>query len=311
MQGTDVAKKNISIIIVTFQNQETIDSCLSSIARRMTTDYEIVIVDNSPAPHTLNHIDGFRKTHPRIPLIVLSPGKNLGFAKGCNLGAENAGGRYLLFLNPDTVLENDVCRILGSVLEADPGIGVAGPLILDTAGRITKTCRNFPSVFNIFMDSMGLDRVLGIYRLLHFSHTYEKKVDQVIGACFFVSKKHFTALNGFDERFFVYFEEVDFCKRSIDLGYGVVFCPDARIQHLAGVSCEDKTVASRMIGQLRKSRLLYFQKHFSYRHFFLMGLINRLEGIFKGVVFGVLSIFKPNRSYGEKAKGYLKVGLWG
>lgn len=296
-----------SIVIVSYRNEETITGCLNSIRDNVKEGFEIIIVDNSPDNLTCEKIRAFQKNNPETGVSLIEPGENLGFAKGCNLGASQACGEFLMFLNPDTKLINNAAGLMADFLKDNPAALVAGPKIMDSDGEITKTCRNFPSCARILLDATGLDRFAGAYRLLKFSHDVPMKVDQVIGACLCISKKTFTELNGFDERFFIYFEEVDFCKRVMDAGGEIWFRPEAEIMHAAGVSTESISNISRMITTLRRSRLLYFEKHFSRRHQLLLMLINKFEGLYRGLIFSFMYCVFRNPAYREKARGYLRV----
>ncbi len=302
--------KELSIIIVTYNNENTIENCLDSIWCHIGSDLEVIVVDNSENSMTAGKIKQFIRDHQKREIKMIEPEQNIGFARGCNLGAKNATGKYLMFLNPDTIIKNDIYSYLKKCLETYPETGIAGPKMIDADGRIIKTCRNLPTGLNIFLDVIGIDRVLGTYQLVRFPHRRIRYVEQVIGACFFMKKDLFKQLNGFDERFFIYFEEVDFCKRTSDLGLKTIFCPQAEIVHISGTSCESEKTVARMIAQLRFSRKLYFQKHFVKGQVFIINILNRLEGILKGAFFVCLYGITGKRYFNEKAIGFLSIGLW-
>jgi hypothetical protein len=296
----------ISFIIVTYHNPESIAPCLASIREWTHLSFEVIVVDNSEDNATWLSLKSFAGKQPDFPLKCHRPRTNIGFAGGCNIGANIASGRHLMFLNPDTILLNNVAEILGHFMDASNRIAVVGPLIEDPSGGITRTCRNLPNCFNIFLDSSGLDRFLGRYRLLHFSHRETCRVEQVIGACFFVSKEIFERFNGFDERFFIYFEEVDFCKRVLDAGFQVWFRHLGRVRHIGGTSCESDENTAKMTFQLRKSRLQYFYKHFGRLHSFGVNIINRGEGVWRGGIYSVLYLMTRKKNHLEKVKGYIQ-----
>ncbi len=302
--------KELSIIIVTYNNEDTIENCLDSIWFHVGCHFEVIVIDNSENLLTVKQINQFVKTHPERIIKIIETKQNIGFAKGCNLGAEMATGKYLMFLNPDTVIKNDVYRYLNECFEKHSEIGIAGPKMQSGSGDIIKTCRNLPTCVNIFLDITGIDRFLGTYQLMRFSHQEVRYVGQVIGACFFLRRDFFEQLNGFDERFFIYFEEVDFCKRALDLGFKTVFCPEAEVVHVSGTSCESEKTIAKMIVQLRFSRKLYFQKHLRKGQTFIICILNHFEGILKGIVFTCLYGLTRKRYYYEKAVGFLSVGLW-
>ena len=170
-------RPEVSIIIVAFRNEETIEPCLASIKRRVGLRYEVIVVDNSPDDLTARRIRDFIKKNPRFPISLLEPGENTGFASGCNSGAARAQGDYLMFLNPDTCLQNDAARLLANFLKSRPGAELVGPMILDPSGRIARTCRNLPNLRRIIAGVTGLDRFIGIYVLARFPHNRPRRVE--------------------------------------------------------------------------------------------------------------------------------------
>ena len=304
----------VSVIIVTYGNETTIDACLDSLAAHTACPYEAVVVDNSPNDATWARIKAFGHEWPGLALTAIRPGHNIGFAAGCNLGARHARGDFLLFLNPDTALDTDITAIFRSFWRDRPRAGLLGPRVCDASGRTVLTCRNLPSLWRIFLDATGLDRLVGAYRLLHFDHASPRQVPQLIGACLFTSRRLFEDVKGFDERFFVYFEEVDLCKRLAESGHELWFVPGASVSHRAGTSCESEAAAATMIAQLRRSRTLYFRKHFTAATVLGLALVNTLEGVAKAAVFTALYLGRGGRFYREKARGFWKVatcfGFW-
>lgn len=305
----DVAGPLVSVVIVAFNNADTIEACLDSLRVQLTCPHETIVVDNSTDGSTRARLYTFRAKWPQYPLHCIIPQRNLGFAAGCNRGAADAKGRRLLFLNPDTVLENNIVATFEAHLKLYPETGITGPKILNGMGEVERTCRNLPNLGRILLDATGLDRKLGAYRLLRFDHLASRQVPQLIGACLYTPTDLFNKLGGFDERFFVYFEEVDLCKRAMEAGFENWFVPDAVITHLAGTSCESESSTARMIFQLRKSRMLYFRKHFQLPSVFAMAVINMLEGSCKGAVFTALALFRTNSKDQEKANGFWRVAL--
>jgi hypothetical protein len=180
-------------------------------------------------------------------------------------------------------------------------------MILAPDGTITRTCRNLPTWWRILLDATEIDRITGSYVLMKFAHDRPRRVEQIIGACFFVGRKTFESFNGFDERFFMYYEEVDLCKRLLDSGGEIWFRPEARVMHLAGESTQTLSAAAEMTAILRRSRTLYFEKHFSLFHQVMVSGINRLEGFLRGTAFLFLYLIRGNDLDREKARGYAKV----
>ena len=296
-----------SFVIVTYNNADSIEPCLSSIEKWNSEMYEVIVVDNSPGDDTALAVQRFVEAQPDRPVWLVDPGENVGFARGCNKGAGLAKGEFLFFLNPDTQLANDAGRLLANCMAEHPRCLAAGPAIYNLDGQIQRTCRNLPNLARIILDAAGLDHWLGHYTLTRFRHDVARQVEQIIGAAMLIRRKDYERLGGLDERFFIYFEEVDFCKRLLDVGGEIWFWPRARVQHLGGGSCDASPVRARMIFVLRESRKKYFAKHFGALSAVGLEIINRVEGLQKAIVLGLLWIVKRKTSYHEKAQGFWAV----
>jgi N-acetylglucosaminyl-diphospho-decaprenol L-rhamnosyltransferase len=304
-----MTQPSLSFIVVTYNSAGTIAACLRAIVDQTSASYEIVIVDNSPDGTTIEEIRGFAASYPEVLLHQLRPDENIGFSRACNLGARHASGKYLFLLNPDTQLMNDAGAILSGCLEQRPQALAAGPAIFDDEGQITRTCRNLPSLFHILLDSTGLDRWWGAYKLTRFAHDRPTMVEQIVGAAILVRRRDYERLGGMDERFFLYFEEVDLCKRFKDAGGEIWFWPDAKVRHIAGQSCEVGRVRARMIYTLRESRRKYFAKHFGQAGQIALEVLNRLEAFQKLPVLLALWLLFGESSYRDKASGFWGVAI--
>jgi N-acetylglucosaminyl-diphospho-decaprenol L-rhamnosyltransferase len=301
------SQPEVSFIIVTYNNAGTIVACLSSIAANTTMEYEIVVVDNSPDNETALAVERFDQSQAEPATTLIKNSENIGFGRACNVGARRAHGKFLFFLNPDTRLQNDASALLADCFRRYPAAKAAGPAICDTAGRIARTCRNFPTLARIILDATGLDRVLGAYKLTRLQHQRARKVEQIMGAAMLVRGVDYDGLGGMDERFFMYFEEVDLCKRLTQAGGERWFWPEARVQHLAGVSAEAEPVRARMIYVLRESRRKYFEKHCGTAGARWLELINRLEGLQNSAILRMLWMIRRRRADREKARGFWAV----
>lgn len=251
----------IDIITVNWNAGPQLRACIDSITRhggglvRRT-----VVVDNGSVDGSESSIAGLSD------VTLIRTGANFGFGKACNLGAQNADSEYLLFLNPDAALHADTLPKALSYMQ-DPvnaKVGICGVQLLDEAGHISRSCTRFPSALGFVTHAVGLDRVFP--RLGHFmaewDHAQTREVDHVIGAFFLVRRALFEALGGFDERFFVYLEDLDFSCRARQAGWRSVYLADAQAFH-AGGGTSNQVKARRLFYSLR-SRLLYAFKHFSW-----------------------------------------------
>ena len=297
----------VSFVIVTYNSADTIELCLASIAGHTAQSYEVAVVDNSPTDETAGAVQRFAAAHPEVQLHLIRPKENVGFGRGCNLGARHSSGKYLFFLNPDTQLMNDAAASLVQCLSEHPGALAAGPAIFDSEGTVTRTCRRLPNLGHVVLDATGLDRWFGAYKLTRFAHDQAKQIDQVIGAAMVMRRRDYERLGGMDEQFFIYFEEVDLCKRIQQAGGEIWFWPDAQVQHLAGHSCETDSVRARMIFVLRESRKKYFTKHYGVLGGLALEAVNRMEAIEKVTVLMALWMLQRKRAHREKAQGFWAV----
>jgi GT2 family glycosyltransferase len=202
-------------------------------------------------------------------------------ALACNLGARHAQGKYLLFLNPDAALYKDTLSIAMTFMEhpENAKIGICGVQLIDENGATTTSAARFPTLRILAGRTFGLAKVLpGVFPVNFMSDdelNESKIVDQVIGAFFLIRKGVFDLCQGFDERFFVYFEEVDLSLRAKRLGYSSYFLSDARAFHRGG-GCSDRVKAARLFYSLR-SRVLYAEKHYSSIPYVLLIVLTAVE----------------------------------
>lgn len=201
-----------------------------------------------------------------LPLRVIRNSENLGFATACNRGGRQSDADYILFLNPDTRLfEKSLDRPIRFMeMKGNDRIGICGIQLIDDETRISLTCARFPTPIQFFNKMTGLDRLAPKRFTGHFmtdwNHNEDRIVDQVIGAFYLVHGPLFEKLGGFDERFFVYFEDLDFAFRAYEAGWTSYYLASAQAFHKSG-GISQQIRARRMFYYLR-SRILYGFKHF-------------------------------------------------
>lgn len=255
----------IDIIIVNWNSADQLVEAVSSIAHyHCGLVSSVIIVDNASIDDSLIKAETLQNLSFQLEIIRNTD--NQGFSVACNKGAKSAGNEYLLFLNPDTRLFEKSLPISIAFMQ-DPTnikVGICGVQLLDETGKVSCSCARFPSLFRFMACATGIDRIfprLG-YFMAEWDHTETRNVDQVIGAFFLVRRKIFEELNGFDERFFVYFEEVDFSYRAYLAGWLSTYIAETQAFH-AGGGISNHIKAQRLFYSLR-SRMLYCFKHFSW-----------------------------------------------
>lgn len=220
----------------------------------------VVVVDNKSSDGSLACLDGCD-----LPHDLLINDSNRGFAAACNQGALGSRADYLLFLNPDTWLGPRSLAVPIAFMEA-PGnekVGICGIQLLNSGFRVSCSCSRFPSFRMLIGKSSGLHRLFpGLFPdtlMTEWDHLNSARVDQVIGAFFLVRRSLFERLGGFDERFFVYYEEVDFSLRARKEGWISYFIAEAQAYH-RGQGTTERAKGHRLFCSVR-SRILYVRKH--------------------------------------------------
>ncbi len=253
--------RTLDIILVNWNAGVLLWDALASIVAAHRNEFQlqrVVVVDNASTDGSL---DGLKDLP--LPLIILRNNMNRGFAAACNQGAAGSRADLLLFLNPDVrLLDDTLARAVAFMEKEQPG--VLGVQLLDEGGRVQRSCARFPTPSGLLAATLGLDRLAPHRFPPHFmtewDHGETRVVDQVMGAFFLTPRSLFEALGGFDERFFVYFEEVDYARRARRVGRPTVYLAEAQAYH-KGAGTTDQVRACRLFYFLR-SRLHYGFKHF-------------------------------------------------
>ena len=238
----------VSIIILSYNTRNLLDSCLESIKRNIGFKHEVIVVDNASKDGSAAYI---RKKHKDIKIIQNR--ENEGFAKGCNLGSQEASGEYILFLNSDTVInDKSIKKLLESAKYEE--VGVVGGILKNKDGSRQRSFGRDYNLVNLSIMLFGGDRLENAFLKIPEKTS---EVDWVSGGCMLVNTEHFRTLNGFDERFFMYFEDVEFCYRTRKVGKKVMLNPDVSVLHL-GQASSSKSFA---IEQIYKGVKYFYQKH--------------------------------------------------
>lgn len=256
-------RASLDIIIVNWNTGTQLQECLESITASGLSSLDIqrvVVVDNA----STDGIDIQLDTH-RLPLVLIRNNTNRGFAAACNQGASGSHAQFLLFLNPDTRIAPDTLEKAVDQLQclAEQDVGILSVALHRVDGSLACTCARFPTLPIILCEMLGLSRLFPELFPGHFMTRRDPAtsgvVDQVIGAFFLVHRNLFEELAGFDERFFVYYEEVDFAKRAREKGRLCFYFAGAAAVHEGGGS--SRQAGSNRLFYLLRSRLLYCRKH--------------------------------------------------
>lgn len=239
----------VSVIIVNYRVPEFLRQCIHSLAdAALFTRTEIIVVDNASGDDSETIIT---KQFPFVTWLGLK--SNAGFSKACNVGARNALGEFLLFLNPDTLVSHTTLSAAVEFFNQTANAGIVGPKILNGDGTLQVGCkRSFPTPAVAFYRLSGLSRIFphsrrfGRYNLTYLSPDQTAEVDAISGSCFWIRRTLFEHIEGFDERFFMYGEDLDLCAKVKHSGFGVWYHPITSIIHFKGKSSGKRSVASRL-----------------------------------------------------------------
>jgi GT2 family glycosyltransferase len=254
----------LSVIIVSYQVKYFLEQCLFSVEkalREVDGGTEIIVVDNHSMDGTLEYL---QPRFPRVKFISL-PG-NEGFSRANNRGLNEAKGRYILFLNPDTILPEDACRICLSFMISTPGIGAAGVRMIDGGGHFLKESRRgFPSAWVAFCKLSGLtalfprSRYFAGYYMGHLPANRTHPAPILSGACMWVDRVALERTGGFDEQFFMYAEDIDLSHRIEQAGFTNYYIADTTILHFKGESTHKD---ARYIKLFYTAMIQFRRKHF-------------------------------------------------
>lgn len=236
---------------MSFNTKDYLRKCLDSVyASNGTERCEVIVVDNCSADGSPEMVES---TFPQVRLI--KPGDNLGFARANNLGANNAQGRYLLFLNPDTVVSNDTFISMIEFMDQKPKAGAANCLLLNEDRSIQLLAnRQMPNFLILILESLGINRrfpnnpINRKYTMASWNRSDSRKVEVISGAFFFVRSELFTLLGGFDERYFMYVEDFELSHRIQNSGYEIWFNPSTEVMHYGGKSSSNHSLLATTKG---------------------------------------------------------------
>jgi GT2 family glycosyltransferase len=253
----------VSVIIVNYNTEDHLKECLKSIIYfTKNIQYEIVVVDNNSGNR---NIERFPQLFPQVKFYFRNI--NDGFGAGCNFGAKRASGKYFIFVNPDIVLDSNCIFLLFDFMEKNKNVGACTPLLKDFNGELTYIYNNFPGINWEIKEATGIGAGVKISKLLAGIKTGSKvsiEVDWVTGAFLMIRSKLFHQVNGYDEDFFLYYEDTDLQYRIRKLGYKIMCLPSTEVKHFINSSIRSTEGENVFFFNINRSKLIYMYKHFNF-----------------------------------------------
>jgi N-acetylglucosaminyl-diphospho-decaprenol L-rhamnosyltransferase len=236
----------VSVVVVTFNSAQWIERCLESVR-----GYQTIVVDHGSTDETLEIV------RRRFSDVHVIEEENLGMGGGNNAGMRLASGRYFLLLNSDAWVTGDAVEQLARFADQQPDSAVVGPRLLNPDGSLQRSVRAFPTLWRLATEYLFLRKLAPRSRALNsfyeggFDHDQVREVDWVFGACLLVRRDAADEVGLFDESFFMFSEETDWCYRFHEAGWRVFFFPDAEVVHVGGASHGGSLFAENVRGHLR------------------------------------------------------------
>lgn len=254
---------DLTISIVNWNTRGELRECLDGVcSQESPPTREVVVVDNGSTDGSADMVRG----HFGDCATLIANAGNMGFGAAHNQAIRQSHGRYVLLLNPDSYLVgNDVLKHLIAYMDANADIGILGPRILNPDGTLQFSARRFPPIFaGVFRHTylgrlFPKNRFVRGYLMADESHDQVMDVDWLSGCAMLLRREALDQIGMFDERFFMYCEDVDLCKRAHDAGWRVVYYPEVEVSHRIGAASDKNPIA--MIKQHHRSMLLYFLKY--------------------------------------------------
>jgi GT2 family glycosyltransferase len=305
-------KVDLSIVIVNWNTRTLLLDCLRSLTSQLAPfTSQIIVVDNA------SDDDSVEAVRREFPLVSIMENKeNLGFAKANNVGLRECEGRYILLINSDVVLCEGCLTSLQQYMEQRPEIGVLGPRILNADFTLQESCKQFPTIWNAFCRALALDTVFPNLRLFssqlmrYWSHDDIRTVDILSGCFWMVRREAFKDVGPLDERFFMYAEDKDWCKRYWSAGWAIVYYPRAEAIHLAeGSSSRDPV---RFYLEMCRANLRYWGKHYGKFQQCAIRMIMLLHDCLRIIGAGAVYLLRPSRRESAvfKLRRSLAVATW-
>jgi GT2 family glycosyltransferase len=266
----------LAVVVVNYNTREHLRACLDSVLLQQPA--AVLVVDNASSDGSADLV---RREFPGVQLLENSA--NAGYGAGANLGIAHCATDYAVLLNSDTRLERGALEALRNYLDLHPEVAIVGPRLVNGDGTLQASCYPFPTPWQIFLQESAaghLFRFVPVLRETHLqtsSHTAAREAPWVLGAALAIRRTAFEAVGGFDESFFIYYEEVDLCQRLRRAGWQVHFAPVTTITHIGGASTSQ--VRAEMLVHWFMSLKHYYRRHYRRLQLIAMLLVVKLVAL--------------------------------
>ena len=252
---------DVSVIVVSWDAKKHLIDCLNSLIENQDGySQEIIVVDNNSSDGSAGTVE---KEYPQVKLIRNE--ENLGFAKANNIGIEAGSGKYVALVNSDIVVLGDCIKKMIEFMDRNPLVGMVGPRILNPDRTLQVSCKHFPSIWNNLCQVLGLNYVFpksvffSDWFMDYWSHDEQRSVDVLSGCFWMVRRAALDEVGLLDEKFFIYAEDIDWCRRFCQAGWDIKFYPDSEAIHFGGASSANAPVSFYI--EMQKADLQYWRKH--------------------------------------------------
>lgn len=299
---------DLAIIIVSWNCREYLSGCLRSIVSSGTQSrYTVLVVDNDSSDGTVPYI---REMFPSIRILTNT--SNVGFAAANNQGMRGVQSRYVLLLNPDTLLHPGALDAMIGFMDEHTDAWAAGPAIVNADGSRQHSGVRFPSNWNIAAEALFLDRLFprsklfGRHKELYEDPGRVREVDYLQGSCLMVRTEAIGIIGDLDEQFFMYFEETDWCYRMKHAGGKVLYCPMATVVHFGGN--EPGHFDEHRLVYYHRSLLLFYRKHFTSGKAVVLRFLLVIRSLLRIILWGGTGMLRPalRHSAISSARGYAR-----
>ncbi|MDD5687527.1 MAG: glycosyltransferase family 2 protein [Elusimicrobia bacterium] len=299
----------LSINIVNYNNRQYLLDCLKSIYENIhRVKFSVLVIDNNSTDNSTNLIQN------KYPLVkILKNEKNIGFAKAHNIGFKLTDAKYILILNPDTLVVDDSIEKMVEYLEQNSKVGIVGPKILNPDRSLQYTGTKYPNNMNLLFETFFLDKffpnskLFGRHKGIYDSYSETAQKEYLQGSCLMMKKQVLADIGFFDEIYFMYFEETDLCYRANKKDWQICRLGNTSIVHFGGG--ETGFYDEFRIYQYYKSMLLFYEKHYSGVSIYILKSILFVRTIIRLFLWTPVGFFHKikRRESVSRTKGYLKL----